>query len=111
MASADILRAARARIADPKNWTQNTFAKDADGVELTSYDLSGDEYSAVCWCAYGAIYAESSEPFSDAGHFLRRAARELFNSTVIRVNDYFGHDAVMRLYDAAIAAAEAEAGR
>ncbi|AWI90247.1 hypothetical protein C0214_19495 [Methylobacterium sp. DM1] len=108
MASADILRAARARIEDPKNWTQGFFAKDQGGRLVASRD----EY-AVCWCALGAVIAEADyveERYS--ARFLFEASKKLFDEDdVTVVNDYLGHDAVLKIYDAAIAAAEAEAGR
>jgi hypothetical protein len=108
MASADILRAARARIEDPKNWTTGFFAKDAGGRFVASRDEC-----AVCWCALGALIAEAD--YVEERHsarFLFDASKSLFgeeDATV--VNDDLGHEAVLKLYDAAIAAAEAEAGR
>lgn len=106
MASADILRAARARIEDPKNWTTSAYARNAAGEKLDR-----DDAGAVCWCAYGALQAEGVVTCSEAGSLLRKAAREKFGTTVIIVNDCIGHSAVIDVFDAAIAAAEAEAGR
>ena len=37
-------------LADAKNWTRGTNARDAQGNEVSS--LSED---AVCWCIYGAV--------------------------------------------------------
>lgn len=107
MASADILRAARARIEDPKNWTQGDFAKLADGRGATSYDPD-----AVCWCAIGAVRAEAGLRDEVVERYLVDAAQNHFSRrSPAMVNDCIGHDAVLQMYDAAIAAAEAGAGR
>ncbi len=108
MASADILRAARARIEDPKNWTKNVLARDTRGREVPA-----DDPRACRWCAYGALIAEGKSITSDEGHLLRVASRSAFNIGVPCVNDDDdkGHPAIIQVFDAAIAAAEAEAGR
>lgn len=108
MASADILRAARARIEDPKNWTTKAFAKDAKGNAVF-----GDSDKAVCWCALGAVDAEIRGVIKiDPAKYLFDVCGRLFDvDEVSIVNDRFGHRAVLKLFDAAIAAAEAEAGR
>lgn len=106
MASADILRAARARIEDPKNWTQGAYARDAQGR-----GTRGKAREAVCWCAYGALAASGGNELGSDGFLLESAAEELFDADVVDVNDKQGHAAVLQVFDAAIAAAEAEAGR
>ena len=108
MASADILRAARARIEDPKNWTTGQFARNAKGDPVSCYSRK-----AVCWCAIGAVSAERPDNYGrDALGFLYMASADLFKQEDISIiNDSLGHDAVLRAFDAAIAAAEAEAGR
>ncbi|GAA0235791.1 hypothetical protein LNAOJCKE_0912 [Methylorubrum aminovorans] len=108
MASADILRAARARIEDPKNWTAGQFARTLEGHPVTARSKK-----AVCWCALGAVAAEAD------GNDERLAALLLFKSSealfgeedISIVNDGCGHEAVLKVFDAAIAVAEAEAGR
>lgn len=106
MASADILRAARARISDPKKWTTGFFAKSAEGSFVAA-----QSNRAVCWCALGALLAEAKD--SDqryTGQFLFRASQDLFEEEdPTMVNDALGHAAVLQMYDAAIAAAEEEA--
>lgn len=105
MASADILRAARARIEDPKNWTTHTTARNDLGEPCNAM---ADE--AVCWCGYGALVAESR--CINCYQLLSKAASDLFNGASIgSVNDKRGHEAMLAVFDAAIAAAEAEAGR
>lgn len=106
MASADILRAARARIEDPKNWTQGAFAKLADGRGTISHDPD-----AVCWCAIGAVRAEAGTRDQAVEYYLTWAALRHFGvAGASVVNDCNGHASVLKMYDAAIAAAEAEAG-
>ncbi|MBB5762119.1 hypothetical protein HNR01_001739 [Methylorubrum rhodesianum] len=110
MASADILRAARARIEDPKNWLRGGLAADATGWAVQPW--WGD---AVCWCAVGAVRADRAQydanDLEQAEATLRSASYELFSRPAPDTNDDLGHAAVMQMYDAAIAAAEAEAGR
>lgn len=106
MASADILRAARDQIEDPKNWTQGAFARDANGNEVMSYS---DE--AVCWCAYGAIRKQTGKAISAESALLSDTAQRMRRKELVSINDFEGHASVLRVFDAAIAAAEAEAGR
>lgn len=106
MAFADILRAARARIEDPKNWTSDWYAKAADGEKVASTDVK-----ATCWCALGAMESAGASERGPEGMLLEASAQALFSRDIIDVNDEFGHGAVLKVYDAAIAAAEAEAGR
>lgn len=108
MASADILRAARARIEDPKNWTTGQFARNAKGDPVSCYSKK-----AVCWCAIGAVNAERTDGSERrALDFLYDASERLYgNLDVSIINDDGDHAAVLRVFDAAIAAAEAEAGR
>ena len=101
MTSADILRAARARIADPKNWTTNHFAKTRSGMHVF-----GDSPYAVCWCAIGALQAEGKGYCTAEGDLLHSASRELFGSDPEWINDNGDHPAVLRIYDRAIELAE-----
>lgn len=52
MTAPDILRAARALIAEPASWTQHTSARNRTGAP-THPRYAG----AVCWCAIGAVVA------------------------------------------------------
>lgn len=101
MLAADMLRAARARIADPKNWTQGALARDSNGREAPEASEK-----AVCWCARGAYYAEDFSSFYGGEEMLDLAAMELFDSYVENVNDYRQHSDVLALYDRAIELAE-----
>lgn len=101
MASVEILKAARAKIADPRHWVQNISAVDADGLEV---DASSK--SACAWCAIGALESEGCR--LDELQLLGDIADKHFGVMgAWTVNDSIGHEAVMRLYDLAIAAVEA----
>jgi len=107
MATANILRSARARIADRKNWTTGYMARTADGTACFA-----ESPEAVSWCALGALAAESGTGGLnvDGWELLIEASRKLYcTDSVSSVNNCEGHLAVLGLYDAAIAAAEAEA--
>lgn len=104
MASPDILRAAKARIADADRWVQGSFAVDFRGVPVASTDIN-----AVCWCAYGALKAEcaaSEQDYREHEYLLQRASQDLFCKMPAVVNDVRGHKAVLRVYDRAIELAE-----
>lgn len=108
MASADIIRAARARIADPKNWTECASARDAQGRAVSSINPK-----ACSWCALGAVLSVSHGKGNAELVALETAVDQLFPDQVFiaGVNDNLGHAAVLQMYDAAIAAAEREAGQ
>ena len=72
------------------------------------------EPSASRWCAAGALCKVSGVRSGAPGFpFLDAAAVRLFGVGIGRANDdaRLGHADVLRCYDAAIAAAQAEAGR
>ena len=54
MTTLKVLTAARAKIADKKNWTQGWFALRLDGDGILR-DTDSMSTSAVCWCSTGAI--------------------------------------------------------
>lgn len=107
MASAAILRAARARISDPSKWTQGAFARDAEGLEREPASKW-----AVCWCALGSLEVE----FPFGGGFMERTALRravavvapgLPQLSVEQVNDRFDHATILAVFDEAIADVEA----
>lgn len=117
MTAADILKAAKARIADPANWVQTNYAVNAEGVSVGEADPE-----ACKFCAKGAMYAalwasfspdallpeESRQAFMIGSALLNDAALQNYHRmSIISVNDDLGHDAVMRCYDAAIQEAAA----
>ena len=101
---ADRLRAACTRITNPSAWTRGSYARDADGKPAYA-----SSKPPVCWCAYGALYAEGAEDECPEVRLLRRAALEVHASVPIDVNDDLGHAAVLRMYDRAIELADAGA--
>jgi hypothetical protein len=101
MTTLEILKAARALIADPARWQRQDFA-----------DTWVCDPNASKFCAIGAAYHVAGvRPTSDeqtqeirvAHDTLYGAAHELYGRGIIDVNDNIGHAAVMRCYDAAIA--------
>lgn len=96
---ANILRRAKARISDPKNWCKGELARDGYGCKACF-----DSPNATSWCASGAILAEvgfTAEP--SAGHFLAKAAG---CDSIPYINDNGTHEDVMALYNRAIELAE-----
>jgi hypothetical protein len=100
------LREARAIIADPSRWTTGVAARKATG-EKTS-PLDGD---AASFCAIGAIMrAAVGNPFREqaAQEFLYAYLEEAQPGRYITaINDTDGHEAVLNMFDKAIALAEA----
>ena len=103
MTTAEVLQKARDLIADESRWTHGYYAKDESG-----HDVEPNEPSACRWCALGAVYhvldLSEQETLSDpeAVRALDDAAG--YYGSTVDVNDYEGHDAVLALYDRAIAA-------
>jgi hypothetical protein len=56
----ELLKDARARIADPTRWTKGANARNAEGREV----VGGDD-RATCWCAVGAVL-QQPEPIADS---------------------------------------------
>lgn len=104
MTIAEILEAAKAKIANPENWTQGYYAKDENGDELL-----GNEPDAVCFCGYGAIEAVTDTVHmgkgwpKEAEDALDAAAGKNFPC----FNDERTHAEVLAVFDKAIAAAKA----
>lgn len=93
----EVLIAARAKIADPANWTQGEFARDSKAKQVHSRSKS-----AVCWCSLGAIASETG-PY---GGF-NAASSELasvINGSITNFNDTHTHAEVIAKFDEAIAA-------
>lgn len=98
----EVLRRARALIADPEHWCTGDWARDAALIGAHPKDAN-----ACRWCASGALMAASDQP-DGAGWVLTAAAHSLYAAEVIAVNDDLGHAAVLAMYDRAIALAESE---
>lgn len=102
MASVELLKAARAKIADPANWTRFTLARNAKGVPVAPQSKK-----ATCWCAHGALYAVGGVRGSVSENILYEAAGDTFLADPAEVNDNLGHIQVLMVFDIAIAKAEA----
>lgn len=102
MTTVEILRAARELISDPARWTKGACARDRKGEPL----YAGYDPQAVRWCAFGAVEKigrTNRERFA-AVDVLNKASY----SWLPAVNDNEGREAVISVYDRAIALAEQE---
>ena len=118
-----LLENARNRIAKRENWVKGSLAV----ANKTELDVGGGyarvpvtSPEATCWCAIGAVAAESGEEVAytlkgNHGEALKALARaagfeakddydsyRVF-SAIYDVNDAKGHEAVLDLFDTAIA--------
>ena len=105
MTTVEILKAARAKIADEKHWTKGAEARDVAGKSV-----SPQSRKAVCWCSLGALSA-SAMPYSFAAYSFAALGfvQAIMNSQskgVSRFNDSHTHAEVLAAWDAAIADAE-----
>jgi hypothetical protein len=108
------LIAARAKIADPANWTQHVLARDANGDDKPSdhpfanyihwEGIDGRDSQACQWCAVGAVQAVTTEDIEATVILaLCKAARQLHKAdNIANVNDELGHGAVLACFDRAI---------
>lgn len=118
----EVLIAARALIADPKNWTQGAYARQTDQFGDYAEVLSPD---AKCFCALGALAraAGIDDPLSvnevPEYRLLQKAVGRLTGNQchfVPSVNDGYArlpddltpHQGVLKLYDLAIEEARGE---
>jgi hypothetical protein len=107
----EILRAARHRIESPRRWCREAFA--ARGVLI----VKPASKRATRWCAVGAVHAElGTDPgtwpadHSPAIAALWAAAMTLYSEGTNVVNDFRGHDDILRVFDEAIRLAEEAPG-
>lgn len=115
MDTVQILKDARALIADEKNWIQGYYSCDADHAYVLP-----DTPEAFCFCALGAILKVSglsvalpipdplvSVLINDEGMF--DCAEHEGEAKIAYFNDHKDHNEVLGLFDRAIARAESEA--
>lgn len=101
----EVLIAARAKIADPANWTQGSFAKDIDGCQVWPWDED-----ATCLCAMGAIavsvggYDQHSIDSVFATPYFDALSEVMGAGDVVQFNDTHTHAEVLAKFDEAIAA-------
>jgi len=99
---ADVLRAARAKIAEPEHWAKGADALNAAGKWADP--LSAD---AVSWCAIGAL-GVSGRYWMQACDLMESLLPDSCDRDVARFNDdpTTTHADILALFDRAIAAAE-----
>lgn len=98
-----ILKDARALIADEKNWTQGALARGPSGG-VVSYKSS----VAVCFCSIGAI-ERIAKKSTKALQVVEKFYRILPSGDGLAdFNDSHTHAEVLALFDRAIARAESE---
>ena len=100
MTTVEMLKAARAKIADAEHWTKFANARDVhdECVSPTSQE-------AVSWCSLGVLVALatiSTESRSKDISFLHAH----MNPSLVKFNDTHTHAEVLAAWDAAIADAE-----
>lgn len=105
MNTAELLIAAREKIAKPEHWTQKSSARRLDGTQTIANDQQ-----ACAWCALGAIWC-FEDVHSPAEYFLCKARGWTGWVFVADFNDNSEttHADILKLYDDAIALARAEA--
>lgn len=109
MTRLEILKAARAKIAEPEHWTQEEYARVHDDEYGIMRWAAANNPSATCWCATGAISAiqgNPGDPEWDVG--LSEAFGGMSSGDVEQFNDNHTHAEVLALLDKAIAKLESE---
>ena len=93
-----ILQAARNLISKRENWTQDYFARAADGSGVYS-----QSDNAVCWCSLGALNRVSPpDEGSQAGKQAKVFLREAMGGPIASFNDTHTHEEVIAAWDEAI---------
>lgn len=96
MNTLEILTAARAKIADEKNWCQGEYARDVDGVS------TGANNSEACsWCSFGSIASivGGFKGVYTSSEFLEK----FMGDDIAKYNDSHTHSEVLAAWDWAIA--------
>ena len=103
MKTSEILRQARALIKDKKHWTTGYYAK----TRWLNRFVSPTSPRAYRFCALGALKHIGSTIEDRSSYYLYEAALELFNSSVLYINDVReDHKAILAMYARAIELAE-----
>lgn len=104
MSTKELLIAARAKIADPKNWTQRAYARDAKSESVSSLDAD-----AVCWCAAGAVRWAGGDSYGGSllsdrawGELLQTAHFHEDSASMFAFNDTHTNAEVLALFDKTI---------
>jgi hypothetical protein len=100
MKTSEFLKKAKEKILDPSHWCSGVYAEDNAG---NSIDVKSPK--ATRWCAYGAIDSmDVVDTYAD--RILSNSSIRLYHMELASVNDSLGHEAVIKIYDAAIATAK-----
>jgi len=91
------LKAAKAKIASPANWTQELYAKDAEGVACR-----GNNPKATCFCSLGALQAVNNSYGDTASQPAINVLKTFMGGDVPEFNDSATHPQVMEAFDKAI---------
>lgn len=107
MNTVDILKQARALIADEKNWAQGAYATDAEGRNLCDPNAA----DACSFCSVGAVAKVLGIAGSKAEDHPAVQALDACTeiNSIIGVNDEGDHGRLLSIWDEAIAHAEMEA--
>jgi hypothetical protein len=99
----EALKAARAKIEKPENWTKCTFARDRCGIPVSS--ISG---YAVCWCSGGAVLSATKSGPIQAAVIAMNYLDYVTDGNFVSFNDApkRKHEEVLAAFDKAIALAE-----
>ena len=99
MNKVDFIKAARALITKPENWTTGVFARNdvLDEVDPT------DE-TATCFCTLGALakVADDNDDHLNQSRIIQKmyAYTDTHGKSIASFNDAFGHAEVLRMFDA-----------
>lgn len=99
----ELLKATRALISNPANWTQDCCARNKDGAETGALNPT-----AVQWCSAGALIKCRDDKV--VVHYRAYDLLEdlLTSETLIEFNDHHTHSEVLALFDQAIERASAQ---
>jgi hypothetical protein len=102
--SVTIIQRGREIISAPENWCRGSFARGRGGVSVSVRD-----HSARRFCAMGALILAATEITGDntKANELAYAIAKTISKTgsLVFINDRHGHEAVLALFDEALAAA------
>jgi predicted nucleotidyltransferase len=105
MIALEVLRTARAIVADPERWTREAYARDdTDNI----VGVLGDR--AVKFCALGSVKRAAFNIGADldvAVDLLYEACDQLgYGNDIVEANDNLSHLSVVAMFDKAIALAQ-----